>query len=494
MGVVSTGQITLYDQNETPMPELSSETKVVPSDADGSNPNLSGAASTFSVKLGTTDITNLYAVSATPSSGISGSLSGTTYTVSGMTADSGYVDFTATRAGWPTLTKRFSLAKQKQGQKGDPGTNGTNGRDAPRCLGLFAYASRGTITDMIAGDLAVLYSTTQSERGIYQYSGSAWSKVSSPTSDQVTRCFLSVLDAVRQGYGTSADYISGATSFETLLTKFLYALQITLDAKGWQKSSNYAEDTDGYPTAGFILDALNNVIKSFGSVFTQAIIKNAYFSGIIESDALTTHLPLSISSHAWTTSNTGGEVYDYFSSLLVGHTYTFSSSFSIGSQTISYIVKSSTFVCMGPPLPGMPGPYFYKGSSSTLSNSFTSTSISDISTLVAKKLVYDNLDHPPIYQDFANYKNTDFTLHDPGLGNIGITTFSATNANTDYHITLPSGGSWGYAAVWSGTYYASVSSKAGSAAYSSASGGTRIITFNKGGSGNLSGLILYWEQ
>jgi hypothetical protein len=127
MGVVSTGQITLYDANEVPVATLTNEVHAVPCNADGSNPNLSGAVTTLTVLLGGTDITSLYTVTATPSSGITGNLSGTTYTVTGMTVDVGYVDFTATRSGWPTLTKRFSLAKQKQGSPGPQGPQGPTG-------------------------------------------------------------------------------------------------------------------------------------------------------------------------------------------------------------------------------------------------------------------------------------------------------------------------------------------------------------------------------
>jgi len=226
MGVVSTGQITLYDANEVPVAALTNEVHAVPSNADGSNPDLSGAVTTLSVLLGTTDITNLYTVSATPSSGITGSLAGTTYTVTGMTVDSGYVDFIAVRAGWPTLTKRFSLAKQKQGSPGPQGPAGPNGVDAPRCLGLYAYADRDAITGMIANDLVVLYSTTQSERGIYQYSGSSWTKLTSPTKDQIARCAFYILDAVRQGYGASGDYSAGLISFEQILAGVIFALDV----------------------------------------------------------------------------------------------------------------------------------------------------------------------------------------------------------------------------------------------------------------------------
>jgi hypothetical protein len=265
MGVIGVGQITLFDQNDSPQALLSNEAHPVPSNADGSSPNLSGAISTFLILLAGVDITNLYTVTASPSSGITGTLSTYTYTVLGMTSDTGYVDFTATRSGYATITKRFSLSKMKQGLTGNPGASG---QDAPRCLGLFACSSMASITGMISSDLAVLYSS-DSNRGIYQYSGSTWSKLSSPTKDQVTRCFIYILDAVRQGYGTSTDYAIGSISFETILANFLFVSQVVLAASGWMKSANYAE-ASGIPTAGFMLDALNQVIKAYGAVFVNA--------------------------------------------------------------------------------------------------------------------------------------------------------------------------------------------------------------------------------
>ncbi len=329
---------------------LSNDSHLVPSDADGNNGNYTGCATTMSIyRMGIDDSAN-WTVTASPSTGVTGSLSGKTYTVTAMSVDAGYVDLTATRSGYPSLTLRFTVAKAKGGaafwlvssadavQKsqagvytpstitftgkrsasagvindyagrfviaettdgasytdkytssanetsktytpsagikalrcrlylaggtstlldeeivpivvdgptgptgpqgptgptGPQGPAGANGQDAPRYLGLYSYANRGSITGMIAGDLVVLYSATQSERGIYAYVASTWTKQTTPTQDQIMRCMVGVLDAVRQGYGVSADYIgTGATSFETLLVNFLFAIQIILGTGG----------------------------------------------------------------------------------------------------------------------------------------------------------------------------------------------------------------------------------------------------------------------
>ena len=45
----------------------------------------------------------------------------------------------------------------------------------------------------------------------------------------------------------------------------ILAKNITLRAEGYIQSSNYAENAAAYPTAGFKLDAANNVIKAYNS-------------------------------------------------------------------------------------------------------------------------------------------------------------------------------------------------------------------------------------
>ena len=49
----------------------------------------------------------------------------------------------------------------------------------------------------------------------------------------------------------------------------LLANNITLNATGYIQSSNYAEDSDNNPTAGFKLDAANNKINAFGGKFNS---------------------------------------------------------------------------------------------------------------------------------------------------------------------------------------------------------------------------------
>ena len=103
---------------------ITNDSHVVPTDMDGNNGNYSGCSTTMKIFIGTVDDSANWSVAASSSSGVTGSLSGKTYTVTAMSVDSGYVDMTATRSGYPSLTCRFAISKSKQGLKGDTGDTG----------------------------------------------------------------------------------------------------------------------------------------------------------------------------------------------------------------------------------------------------------------------------------------------------------------------------------------------------------------------------------
>lgn len=108
------------------MAVLTNDSHTVTTNTDGSGGSYGGATSTIMVYEGGSDVSASWTVTATPSAGVTGSLSGKTYTVTAMSVDTGYVDFTATRSGYATITKRFTIAKNKQGVKGDTGTSATS--------------------------------------------------------------------------------------------------------------------------------------------------------------------------------------------------------------------------------------------------------------------------------------------------------------------------------------------------------------------------------
>ena len=102
--------------------DLSNENQTVTANADGSSPVLTNAVTTVSIFEGATDVSAQWTVTATPSTGLTGTLVGKTYTVATLTVDSAYVDFTATRSGYSNQTIRYKISKAKAGIDGTSAT------------------------------------------------------------------------------------------------------------------------------------------------------------------------------------------------------------------------------------------------------------------------------------------------------------------------------------------------------------------------------------
>ena len=102
---------------------LSNEAHSVPTDAAGNNASLGGANTTMSIYVGASDDSANWTVTAGTPTGMTGTLSGKTYTVSTITADTAYVDLTASKSGYSSVTKRFTVTKNKQGVIGVPATS-----------------------------------------------------------------------------------------------------------------------------------------------------------------------------------------------------------------------------------------------------------------------------------------------------------------------------------------------------------------------------------
>lgn len=102
---------------------LNNEYQTVSTDADGNYKNFPEVATTVSVYMGSVDVTGKATYTVAKSAGITGSwnLSTKTYTVTGLSTDSGYVDITASYSGLKG-TRRFTIAKLKAGATGPAGT------------------------------------------------------------------------------------------------------------------------------------------------------------------------------------------------------------------------------------------------------------------------------------------------------------------------------------------------------------------------------------
>jgi hypothetical protein len=99
--------------------DLDNSAVTLPATSDGDVTDYSGAKSRLKVYIGLADDSVNWSYTKAASTGITASLGAgadeNLLTVTAMSAsvDSGYVDVTATKSGYPTQTKRFSIAKAK---------------------------------------------------------------------------------------------------------------------------------------------------------------------------------------------------------------------------------------------------------------------------------------------------------------------------------------------------------------------------------------------
>lgn len=106
--------------------QLSNDMQTITSDADGNIPTFPTVATAATVMYGTQDITDDCSFTITKSTSVTGSWNDVThvYNVTGLNSDNGWVDIKATYLINLSVTKRFTLAKQKQGLEGDKGLPG----------------------------------------------------------------------------------------------------------------------------------------------------------------------------------------------------------------------------------------------------------------------------------------------------------------------------------------------------------------------------------
>ena len=101
---------------------LTNENFLVPVDSSGnpvSSSVWSAGVTTIKIFEGGEDVTNLWSITAEKTN-LNGSYNATTHTFtpSGITAETGFVDFTCTRANYANITKRYTVTKQKAGANG----------------------------------------------------------------------------------------------------------------------------------------------------------------------------------------------------------------------------------------------------------------------------------------------------------------------------------------------------------------------------------------
>lgn len=115
--------------------QLSNDMQTITSDADGNIPVFPTVTTTAKVMYGSSDITNDCSYTITKSDSVTGSwdVDTHTYTVTGLSADNGWIDIRATYLSNLAATKRFTISKQKKGEDGKDGESGRTYMVEPSC-------------------------------------------------------------------------------------------------------------------------------------------------------------------------------------------------------------------------------------------------------------------------------------------------------------------------------------------------------------------------
>ena len=184
--------------------QLSNDMQTITSDADGNIPIFPTVETTAKVMYGSNDITNDCSYTITKSDSVTGSwdVDTHTYTVTGLSADNGWVDIKATYLINLSITKRFTISKQKKGEDGKDGEPGRTYMVEPSC-NVLKRGSDKTISPNFITFKAYYRDGKSATRVPYKgrfvveetVDGSAWKTIyiSSTDEDTVTHYLYSIL-------------------------------------------------------------------------------------------------------------------------------------------------------------------------------------------------------------------------------------------------------------------------------------------------------------
>lgn len=199
--------------------QLSNEMQTITSDADGNIPVFPTVTTTAKVMYGSSDITNDCSYTITKSDSVTGSwdVDTHTYTVTGLSADNGWIDIRATYLSNLAVTKRFTISKQKKGEDGKDGEPGRTYMVEPSC-NVLKRGSDKTISPNFITFKAYYRDGKSATRVPYKgrfvveetADGNTWNTIytSSTDEDTVTHYLYSILT---NGYGQTVASSNGST-------------------------------------------------------------------------------------------------------------------------------------------------------------------------------------------------------------------------------------------------------------------------------------------
>lgn len=152
---------------------LSNESISLAANSAGTIASYAGATSTMSIFEGASDVSGSWTYTTAVSNATISGTNTRTITVTGLTADTGYVDITATRSGYSTIVKRVSLSKSRAGVDAVAKSIAISGPQ------VFAYNSAGTLTSPTSAVLTVERTNVASYTATVSVNGGAYTAITS---------------------------------------------------------------------------------------------------------------------------------------------------------------------------------------------------------------------------------------------------------------------------------------------------------------------------
>lgn len=229
--------------NNTITAVLSNDSQSVPCTSNGAlySTSLTDCSTTISIYNGTQNDTSNWTITATPSSGVTGTYDSKTYTykVTGITVESGYVEFICSRSGYSAITKRFNINKDRNGSDGNDAVIYTLSTDvavmklnasnvfspSSATFSAFKRVGNATASSAYSGRFKI-YETTDNSTYTLKYTS---------TSDEVSKAYTPSSASVKAIKGEL--YATGGTS--TLLdTQILSVVTDGKDGKEGQSGKD----------------------------------------------------------------------------------------------------------------------------------------------------------------------------------------------------------------------------------------------------------------
>lgn len=147
---------------------LTNEDQMLPADKNGNVTSFSGAETELIIYEGGRDVTSSWTITKASTNVTDSAVHTYEATITGISADTGYVTFTCEKSGYDTIVKKFSLVKVKTGQDGttpiiysldastvvvntDPISEGVHPNPNPSQVVFNAYQQEGNTKTAYAG-------------------------------------------------------------------------------------------------------------------------------------------------------------------------------------------------------------------------------------------------------------------------------------------------------------------------------------------------------